>query len=510
MHGLLNWILWLPIIGVVGVLVVPKDKPNVIRYVSLVTTLVTFLLTIVLYMGFDLSNGGIQDAFTVKMPWIKQFNIFYHLGVDGISLPMIMLTGLLFFLCVLSSWTVEKSVKGYFALMLMLQSSVFGVFMALDFFLFYVYWEVMLLPMFFLIGIWGGERREYAAIKFFLYTFAGSILMLVGIIALYYASGKTADSFSIMALQGGHFVNEKLSFFGMMDLSFETVFFWFMFIGFAIKVPIFPFHTWLPHAHVQAPTAVSVILAGVLLKMGSYGFLRISFPIFPAATVEFSNFIAWLGLISVIYGALCAMAQDDVKRLIAYSSVSHMGFVMLGLAALTTQGMNGAVLQMFNHGTSTAMMFLLVGVLYERSHHRWIIRPDGSRGFSGLSTQMPKYTVIFIIGMFASLGLPGLSGFISEALIFLGIFEKYTTITCLAVIGLLIGAAYLLWMFKRMFFGEVIEDVKGYADMNAREIFYMIPLCLCVIVFGIFPTPVLNIMKASVGELLSMFAKYGN
>ena len=227
-----------------------------------------------------------------------------------------------------------------------------------------------------------------------------------------------------------------------------------MFLGFAINVQVFPFHTWLPHAHVQAPTAVSVILAGVLLKMGTYGFLRIAFPIFPKAAVDYSTIIAILGLISVIYGAFCAMAQDDVKKLVAYSSVSHMGFVMLGLAAMTTQGVNGAVLQMFNHGTSTAMMFLLIGILYERSHHRWIVKPDGSKGDGGLASTLPKYTTVFIIGMFASMGLPGLSGFISEALIFLGIYPKFTTITVIAVIGLLIGAAYLLWMFKRMFFGE--------------------------------------------------------
>jgi NADH-quinone oxidoreductase subunit M len=271
---------------------------------------------------------------------------------------------------------------------------------------------------------------------------------------------------------------------------------------------VFPFHTWLPHAHVQAPTAVSVILAGVLLKMGTYGFLRIAFPIFPGASVHFADAIAWLGLINVIYGAFCAMAQTDVKKLVAYSSVSHMGFVMLGLAAMTVTGMNGAVLQMFNHGTSTAMMFLLIGILYERSHHRWIVRPDGSKGFGGLYTQLPKFTIIFIIAMFASMGLPGLSGFISEALIFLGIYEKYTTITVLALIGLLLGAAYLLWMFKRMFFGDVIEECKSYTDMNAREIAFMVPLCVAVVVFGIYPSPVLNVMRASVGKLVSMLATY--
>ncbi len=505
MNGILNWILWLPIIGMVGVILTPKAKENVIRLVTLVTTSITLLLSVLLYLKFDTSTPDMQ--FVVKVPWIAQFHINYFLGIDGITMLMTFLNALLFFICTLSSWTIHKNVKAYFALLLMLQSTVFGVFFSLDFFLFYVYWEVMLLPMFFLIGIWGGENREYAAIKFFLYTFFGSIFMLVGIIALYYATGKGPDSFNILAHQGGKFVNETVSIFGH-TFSFEHIFFWFMFLGFAIKVPVFPFHTWLPHAHVQAPTAVSVILAGVLLKMGTYGFLRIAFPIFPKAAVDSSTIIAILGLISVIYGAFCAMAQDDVKKLVAYSSVSHMGFVMLGLSAMTTQGVNGAVLQMFNHGTSTAMMFLLIGILYERSHHRWIVKPDGSKGYGGLSTKLPKYTTVFIIGMFASLGLPGLSGFISEALIFLGIYQKFTTITVIAVVGLLIGAAYLLWMFKRMFFGEVNPETEDYEDMNAREVFYMLPLCICVIVFGIFPSPLLNVMKASVGHLVELMAKF--
>jgi len=505
LSALLNLILWTPVLGLIAILFMPKGKDQLVRYAAVASTGVTLIFSIFLYLSFDQSVAEMQGVFSV--PWVEMFHINYSLGVDGISLPMILLTSLLFCICIFSSWTVEKNVKGYFALLLMLQSSVYGVFMSLDFFLFYVYWEVMLLPMFFLIAIWGGENREYAAVKFFLYTFFGSIIMLVGIIALYYKTGMGPDSFNIIAHHGGHFVNETITLFGH-DFSFERVFFWAMFLGFAIKVPVFPFHTWLPHAHVQAPTAISVILAGVLLKMGTYGFLRIAFPIFPAASVEYSTVIAVLGLISILYGAFCAMAQSDVKKLVAYSSVSHMGFVMLGLAAMTTQGMNGAVLQMFNHGTSTAMMFLLIGILYERSHHRWIVRPDGTKGYGGIASHMKTYTVIFTIGMFASLGLPGLSGFWSEALIFLGIFGKFPTITVFAVLGLLIGAAYLLWMYKRMFFGEVNESIKGYSDMNMREILYMLPLCTAVIVFGIYPSPVLNIMKASVGNLVELMGKF--
>ena len=506
--SLLSLILWMPIIGVLGVLLCPKDKTTLIKTWAFVNTVITFVLTLVLWSKFDSTQAGMQSAFSVAIPWISQFNIYYRLGVDGIAMPMVVLTGLLFMICILSSWTqIKKSIKAYFALFLLLQSCVFGVFFALDFFLFYVYWEIMLIPMFFLIGVWGGENREYAAVKFFLYTFFGSVLMLVGIVALYFATGAGVDSFNILALSGGKFTQLQVSLFGT-SVSFSKLFFVFLFIGFAIKVPVFPFHTWLPHAHVQAPTAISVILAGVLLKMGTYGFLRIAFPIFPDSAVYFSTAIAWLGLINVIYGALCAMAQTDMKKLIAYSSVSHMGFVMLGLAALTVQGVNGAVLQMFNHGTSTAIMFLLIGILYERSHHRWIVKPDGSRGYGGLYTQLPVYSIVFIIGMFASMGLPGLSGFVSEFLIFLGIYQRFTTITVLALFGLLIGAAYLLWMFKRMFFGEVNPEVKEYKDMTKLEIAYMTPLCIAVIVFGIWPSPILNVMKASVGQLVSLLATF--
>lgn len=498
MSCLLNSILWLPIVGAIAVLFFSNKNHRAIRWMSLATTSITFLLTLVLYFQYDPAIANTTNQFFIKYSWIKSFNIFYTLGVDGLSLPMVVLNGLLFLLCVLSSWNIEKKVKAYFSLMLLLQSSIFGVFFALDFFLFYVYWEVMLIPMFFLIAIWGGEDRERAAVKFILYTFFGSILMLVGIIALYYASGKGVDSLNIIALQGGKFAKETVTFLGH-TYSFEKLFFWIMFVGFAIKVPIVPFHTWLPHAHVQAPTAVSVILAGVLLKMGAYGFLRISFPIFPQAASESANIIAFLGLISILHGAFCALAQSDVKKLIAYSSVSHMGFVMLGLASMTIQGVNGAVMQMFNHGTSTAMMFLLIGILYERSHHRYIIKPDGTRGFSGLALQMPVYTIIFLIGMFASIGLPGLSGFVSEFLIFLGSFKVFTLYTVLAAIGLFFGAAYLLWMYKRMFFGPISNDVKEYSDVTKLEIGYMVPLCILVILLGFYPSPLINIMKNSVG-----------
>ena len=501
MGNLLNSILWLPLLGAVAVIFLPGKNHNLIRWTSLITTFLTLVFSMILYFSFDPAIATTDNIFSVKETWIKSFNIFYSLGVDGLSLPMIVLNALLFLICILCSWGIEKKVKAYFILMLLLESSIFGVFFALDFFLFYVYWEVMLIPMFFLIAIWGGDDRERAAIKFILYTFLGSIFMLVGIIALYYVSGKGAESLNIIALQGGKFSKETLVLLGH-TYSFEKIFFWIMFIGFAIKVPIFPFHTWLPHAHVQAPTAVSVILAGVLLKMGAYGFIRISFPIFPQAANEYANIIALLGLVSILFGAFCALAQTDVKKLVAYSSVSHMGFVMLGLASMTVQGVNGAVMQMFNHGTSTAMMFLLIGILYERAHHRYIVKADGSRGFSGLAIQMPQFTIIFLIGMFASIGLPGLAGFVSEFLIFLGSFKVFTLYTVLSAIGLFFGAAYLLWMYKRMFFGEVTNEVKEYNDVTKLEIGYMVPLCILVILLGFYPTPLTSVMKSSVGHFV--------
>ena len=504
---LLNGVLWTPVLGAIAVLGVPGGRAGAVRWAALASTAATLLLALLLYVRFDASEPGVQ--FLHRVPWIGHFHIFYALGVDGVSLPMVLLSALLFLLCVPASWTVEKSPKAYFALFLMLESAVMGVFLALDFFLFFLYWEVMLLPMFFLIGVWGGESKEYAAVKFFLYTFFGSVLMLVGIVALYFATGQGEDSFDIIAMHGGRFAGLGLDLFGWR-VPFAEFVFVLLFVGLAIKVPLVPFHTWLPHAHVQAPTAVSVILAGVLLKMGTYGFLRLAFPIFPDAAARFADAIAWLGLVNIVYGALCAMAQDDMKKLVAYSSVSHMGFVMVGMAAMTVQGMNGAVLQMFNHGTSTAMMFLLIGILYERSHHRWIVRPDGTRGFGGLSTRLPRYTVVFILAMFASMGLPGLSGFISEALILLGIYGKYPEITVVSLLGLLLGAAYLLWMFRRMFFGEVPESCAGYADMNARETALMAPLCAAVVVFGVYPAPLLDVMRSSVGALVRLMAGGGH
>ncbi len=474
----LSWITFFPVLGMVVILALPRERPNLIRWTAAVTTAVPLLLAVWIFVHFDRSGTGMQ--FVERGSWIPRFNIDYFMGIDGISVTMLILTALLSFLCMFASWGITKAVKGYFALFLLLETGMLGVFCALDFFLFFVFWELMLLPMYFLIGIWGGPRREYAAIKFFLYTLVGSVLMLLSMLALYFRHDP--HTFDMTKLW------TDTSAYGR---TFQMVVYVALFIGFAIKVPVFPFHTWLPDAHVEAPTAVSVILAGILLKMGTYGILRISYPILPIATQYFALMLAGLGVINILYGALCAMAQKDLKKLVAYSSVSHMGYVLLGMAAFTAAGMNGAVSQMFNHGTTTAMLFLLVGVIYDRAHHRDI------DGFGGLAIQMPVYTAIVMVAFFASLGLPGLSGFISEALVFLGAYPVFKTLTLIAVVGIVITAGYWLWTIQRMFLGSANEKYKNLPDINGRELFTLVPLGIIVIILGVYPAPLLNMMTQS-------------
>ncbi|MBD3162087.1 MAG: NADH-quinone oxidoreductase subunit M [Candidatus Eisenbacteria bacterium] len=481
----LSWTTFFPLIGMAVILAMPRNRPNLIKWTAAAASAVPLVLSVWIFVNFDRGEAGLQ--FVERVPWIRAFNIEYFMGIDGLSVPMVILTALLSFLCMFASWNINKMVKGYFALFLLLETGMMGVFCALDFFLFFVFWEVMLLPMYFLIGIWGGPRREYAAIKFFLYTLLGSVLMLLSMIALYLMHDP--HTFDMTRLWTEY---------GVYGRTFQLIVYVALFIGFAIKVPVFPFHTWLPDAHVEAPTAISVILAGVLLKMGIYGMLRISYPILPVATVYFAYGLAVLGVINILYGALCAMAQKDLKKLVAYSSISHMGYCLLGMAALTPAGMNGAVLQMFNHGTTTAMLFLLVGVIYDRAHHRDI------EGFGGLATQMPVYTGIVTVAFFASLGLPGLSGFISEALVFLGAFPVFQTLTIIAVIGIVLTAGYILWTLQRMFLGTLNEKYKSLPDINGRELFTLVPLAIIVIVLGVWPMPVLDLMRRSLGWIAEM------
>jgi len=492
---LLSWMIFFPLIGAGLILLVPKRYPTLMKLIAVAATIPPLWWAANLYVQFDRWGTGFQ--YVEKVPWITAFNINYYLGIDGISVPMGLLTALLSFLCVIASWNINEHVRGYFALFLLLNTSMVGVFCALDFFLFYVFWELMLLPMYFLIGVWGGPNKEYAAIKFFLFTLVGSVLMLIVMLVFYFGSvepttGLHSFDLTILADQAVH-----------QDLLKDTTIRWLsylgLFIGFAIKIPLVPFHTWLPDAHVEAPTAISVILAGVLLKMGTYGILRISYPVLPDMARAFALYAAIFGLVSIIYGALCAMAQTDLKKLIAYSSISHMGFVMLGMSVFSnTTAINGAVLQMFNHGTVTAMLFLLVGVIYDRAHIRDI------DGFGGLAKTMPIYAGYTGLAFFAGLGLPGLSSFISEALVLVGSFQQYKIITITATTGIILTAAYFLWTMQRMFLGPQNMKYAKLPDISLREAFTLTPLALIVILLGFYPMPVLDLIGTTLKHTVAM------
>ncbi|MFT7679281.1 MAG: NADH-quinone oxidoreductase subunit M [Planctomycetota bacterium] len=514
---ILSWITFIPLIGMVAVMFSPKENLMPAKLIAGVATFIPLVLATWMYFqGFDKTAVGYQ--MTQETPWITvgTFEVFYRVGIDGLSLPLVWLTTLLLFIAVPASETVPRLSKAYFALLLLLEVGILGVFISLDYFLFYVFWEIMLLPMYFLIGIWGGPRREYAAIKFFLYTLAGSVLMLVALAAMYLDQGTWSIP-AMMAVGGaGGWTGPTL-----LGMEFTTWVFWFLFVAFAIKIPAFPFHTWLPDAHVQAPTPISVILAGILLKLGGYGLIRGCFPIVPEAFRDNALTLGVLGVIAIVYGAYVALGQSDFKKMVAYSSVSHMGFVVLGMAALTEWGMSGAALQMFNHGTSAAACFLVVGVIYDRAHHRDL------NAFGGLAQVMPRYWALSTVAFFASLGLPGMAGFVSEAMTLVGsfqstvglsaeqlaagdtIFGPYQWLVMGACLGIVLTAAYILWALQRVFLGPLNERYKDYTDISVREIFCQAPLLFLCLALGVFPFYLLDWMDVSVVELMRLLAVTG-
>ena len=492
---LLSLMTFFPLVGMLVVLFLPREADRLIKSVTLIFTIIIFLIS--LPLGFDDAFiGSSAMHYTEFANWIsigKYFQMNYHVGIDGISLWLVLLTTFIMPITVLSTWhAVERNTKGFMALLLLLETGMLGAFISLDLFLFYVFWELMLVPMYFLIGIWGGKNRVYAAIKFFLFTAVGSLLMLVAIIYVYYFSIKAGVPF-----ENGF----SVAHFSQLDIPahLQTWLFAAFAFSFAIKVPMFPVHTWLPDAHTEAPTAGSVILAAILLKMGTYGFIRFAIPLFPVATMKFTPFLALLAVVGIIYGALVAMMQDDVKKLVAYSSVSHLGFVMLGIFAMNLQGISGGMLQMINHGISTGALFLIVGFIYERRHTRLIA------DFGGLSKVMPVFATIFMIVTFSSIGLPGTNGFVGEFLILVGAFESELRVfTVFATTGVILAAVYMLWMFQRVMMGKVTNPKnENLKDLSARELVVMLPLVLFIFWIGFYPNTFLEKMNPSIDNLIN-------
>lgn len=483
---MLSLITWSPLIGALIVLMLPKENKRAIQIVSFVAAGISLAASLWLIPQFDRSATAMQ--FVEKWAWIPSMNVSYYMGVDGLSFPLVLLTTFMSFISLIGSLGIEKRVKEYFFWFLTLEVGMLGVFMALDLVLFYVFWELTLVPMYFLIGVWGGPRKEFAAIKFFLYTLTGSVFMLLSILALYFRSvPHTFDMLELMKIAQTSAV---------FDPRFQILVFLGLYFGMAIKIPAFPFHTWLPLAHVEAPTPVSVILAAVMLKMGVYGLLRISFGITPLGFHWFLPALVVIAVINIVYGALCALAQTDMKKMVAYSSINHMGYCLLGIAGMSAAGFSGAVLQMVNHGIIAGALFLLVGVIYDRAHTRDL------SAFGGLAVKLPVYAGIMSLACFASLGLPGLSGFVSEFLCFLGAFQNWKWATTISVLGIIATAAFFLRMMQKVFLGPVNEKWADLPDMSPRELASLLPLVAVMVWFGIDPKWPLDLMNATVAHLL--------
>jgi NADH-quinone oxidoreductase subunit M len=482
----------LPVVALIIIALLPKDRVKAIKYTALVFTLASFALSIVVFCLFDRSAGAIgKIQFEEKLPWIPAINCFYHVGVDGLSLPLVILMTFLGFLSVLVSWKVQLRPREYFIWLLLLETSILGVFCSLDLILFFLFWELELVPMYFLISIWGSGRKEYSSLKYVIYTLIGSAMMLAGILCVYFTTG----SFAIMEIAGKMTVARSVIPLGAM--------FFLLFIGFAIKLPMFPFHTWLPDAHTDAPTAVSVILAGALLKMGGYGMIRLVVSVLPDVARQAAPILAALAIVGVLYGAWVTMRQTDLKRLIAYSSVSHMGYVLLGIFALTEISLTGAALQMFSHGIITGLLFAMVGLVYEKTHDRNL------NNLGGLARQMPVITVIFSIAGLASLGLPGTSGFAAEFITFVGCFSSTAfngiqIYTLLGVFGVVFTAGYILWMLQRVFYGPPLEKFNKVPDADTVEKICIFCLVAAILFVGIYPAILTDVIKMGIEPIMKV------
>ncbi len=475
-------LLWLPVLGAAGILLAPAARA---KQIALGVTLLEFVVSVPLWWAYDPAGAAVQ--LTAQHAWVPAWGIQYYVGVDGISLAMVLLTTFLMPLAVLGSWKgITQRERGYYALLLVLTTGMIGVFVSLDLFLFYVFWEVMLVPMYFIIGVWGGKGRLYASIKFFIYTMVGSLLMLVAILVLYFHAGRMSGIYS--------FQYEHLLRFTAMPFQTQLWLFGAFFLAFAIKVPMVPFHTWLPDAHVEAPTAGSVILAGILLKMGTYGFLRFAVPFFPGVAFHgtVGTVVIVLAVVGMLYGALVAMVQPDFKKLIAYSSVSHLGFVVLGIWALTVQSVQGAVMVMINHGISTGALFFMVGMIYERRHSRMVA------DFGGIARVVPAYAAILTVVTLSSIGLPGLNGFVGEFLVLLGSFRTHVAAAAVGTVTVIFAAAYLLWALKRMLYGKITKPENAeLTDLTRREYAVLVPLLVVIVWLGVYPGPVLRKLEPS-------------
>lgn len=495
---LLSAIIFLPLLSAGVVLALPQKEKALHRSVAAAGAFITFILTCLLIFHFDRGVNSIQ--FVEKYDWISSLRIFYLIGVDGISLGMIGLTSLIFLLCTIASWDQQTGTKGYFSLFLMLETTVLGTFAAQDLFLFFAFWAASLLPAYSLISVWGSRNREYAATKFFLYQLAGCAFLMLGMFAIYYSAEP--HQFSLVELAGGKFTGTKIQIAGS-TFEFESVIFILMLIGFAVRIPVVPLHTWFPHVQAESPAALAVVLASVFIKTGAYALVRVNYALFPQAAQWIAPLLAGAGTVNIIYGATCAFAQRDIRRLVAYSCISHMGFIMLGLGIFSSTAFHGAFLQMFSHGIYAGLLFFLVGILGERSGHYSIVYEDGSQGFGGLVGRAPILTGVFTVAVFSAIGIPGFGAFVSQSLVFLGTFPYHEVFTIIGLAGVFLTCGYFLWMYRRVFLGQGSDKSDKVTDLTLREKLFLGPLILLTFLAGIYPTPLLKFAQPTVERVLS-------